>query len=69
MDVYQLLYSSIPVLFITFVGSEAFFYERKRKVGMIPTRAENRGKGNSAKGKEVQKPVTTVALDRVCVRV
>ena len=29
---------------------------------------ENRGKGNSAKGKEEQKPVTTVALDRVCVR-
>ena len=28
---------------------------------------ENRGKGNSAKGKEEQKPVTTVALDRVCV--
>ena len=26
---------------------------------------ENRGKGNSAKGKEEQKPVTTVALDRV----
>ena len=30
---------------------------------------ENRGKGISAKGKEEQKPVTTVALDRVCVRV
>ena len=30
---------------------------------------EYRGKGNSAKGKEEQKPVTTVALDRVCVRV
>ena len=29
---------------------------------------ENRGKGNSAKGKEEQKPVTTVALDHVCVR-
>ena len=26
------------------------------------------GNGNSAKGKEEQKPVTTVALDRVCVR-
>ena len=30
-------------------------------------RTENRGKGNSAKGKEEQKPVTTVALDRVYV--
>ena len=38
-------------------------------IDILTSGTENRGKGNSAKGKEEQKPVTTVALDRVCVRV
>ena len=35
----------------------------------VVSSTENRGKRNSAKGTEEQKPVMTVALDRVCVRV
>ena len=50
-----------------------FFYFFKStkcaKVDILTSGTENRGKGNSVKGKEEQKPVTTVALDRVCVRV
>ena len=38
-------------------------------IDILTSGTENRGKGNSAKGKEEHKPVTTVALDRVCVRV
>ena len=50
----------------------AFFFLDKKKtstIDILTSGTENRGKGNSAKGKEEQKPVTTVALDRVCVRV
>ena len=44
-------------------------YIRSDTIDILTSGTENRGKGNSAKGKEEQKPVTTVALDRVCVRV
>ena len=43
--------------------------ESQSTIDILTSGTENRGKGNSAKGKEEQKPVTTVALDRVCVRV
>ena len=41
----------------------------KNTIDILTSGTENRRKGNSAKGNEEQKPVTTVALDRVCVRV
>ena len=51
--------------FFFFTPQDEFFKpERSNRNKMT----ENRGKGNSAKGKEEQKPVTTVALDRVCMR-
>ena len=45
------------------------FFLRTITIDILTSGTENRGKENSAKGKEEQKPVTTVALDRVCVRV
>ena len=48
---------------------EETWNKRGIPIDILTSGTENRGKGNSAKGKEEQKPVTTVALDRVCVRV
>ena len=48
-------------------GVNLLFKALSSRAETIIPNTEDRGMGNSAKGKEEQKPVTTVALDRVCV--
>ena len=66
---YKIVRNSVRLAFSGKHEHAKFFYGTRIRTSILTSGTENRGKGNSAKGKEEQKPVTTVALDRVCVRV